>query len=267
MKVAGKVLVVTGGGGGIGQEVVLALLGRGARVAAVDLREEALDGTVARAAAGDRLSVHALDVTDRAGVAAVREQVLAHHGQVDGVVNVAGIIHRFARVADLSFAEIEKVLAVNLWGTVNVTKTFLPDLLARPEASIVNVSSMGALAPVPGQSAYGASKAAVMLFTEGLYAELLGTDVGVTLVVPGGVGTDIATNSGAAIPGRDASSSDATSRLTTPQDAARQLVDGLERAAFRVVIGRDARAVERLARISPRRATELIARRMASLLG
>lgn len=266
MKVAQKVLVVTGGGNGIGQEVVLTLLARGARVAAVDLSEPGLATTRERAQAGERLSTHAVDVTRPDEVARLREEVLAQHGQVDGVVNVAGIIQRFVRVADLGVEEMQKVFAVNFWGTVHVTTAFLPDLLARPTAGIVNVSSMGALAPVPGQSAYGASKAAVTLFTEGLYAELLGTAVDVTVVFPGGVSTDIAKHSGADL-SRSTADPGSGVTMTTAADAARQLVDGLERAAFRVVIGKDARAIDRLSRLSPRRATEMIARKMASLLG
>ncbi|NCT90920.1 SDR family oxidoreductase [Cellulomonas sp. APG4] len=267
MKVAQKVLVVTGGGNGIGREVVLALLARGARVAAVDLSEPGLEATRERAEADERLSTHVVDVTQRAQVEALREEVLARHGQVDGVVNVAGIIQRFVRVADLDVAEMRKVFEVNLWGTVHVTTTFLPDLLTRPTACVVNVSSMGALAPVPGQSAYGASKAAVTLFTEGLYAELIDTTVDVTVVFPGGVSTDIAKNSGADLTRTATEPGAASMAMTTPADAARQLVDGLERAAFRVVIGKDARGLDRLSRLSPRRATELIARRMRTLLG
>nr|WP_202627741.1 SDR family oxidoreductase [Cellulomonas sp. APG4] len=267
VKVAQKVLVVTGGGNGIGREVVLALLARGARVAAVDLSEPGLEATRERAEADERLSTHVVDVTQRAQVEALREEVLARHGQVDGVVNVAGIIQRFVRVADLDVAEMRKVFEVNLWGTVHVTTTFLPDLLTRPTACVVNVSSMGALAPVPGQSAYGASKAAVTLFTEGLYAELIDTTVDVTVVFPGGVSTDIAKNSGADLTRTATEPGAASMAMTTPADAARQLVDGLERAAFRVVIGKDARGLDRLSRLSPRRATELIARRMRTLLG
>ena len=76
------------------------------------------------------------------------------------------------------------MLAVNFWGPVHTTKAFLPHLVARPRAHLVNVSSMGAFLPVPGQTAYGASKAAVRLLTEGLHAELAGTSVSVTVVFP-----------------------------------------------------------------------------------
>ena len=187
MNITGKVFVVTGGGNGIGREVVLALLAKGARVAALDLRAEGLESAAALAGVGERLSTHVIDITDRAAVEKLPETVTAAHGAVDGLVNVAGIIHQFKPISELTFAEIEKVMNVNFWGTVNTVKTFLPALLARPEASIVDVSSMGALVPFPGQSAYGASKAAVKLFTEGLYAELRGTGVAVTVVFPGAV--------------------------------------------------------------------------------
>lgn len=109
----------------------------------------------------------------------------ADHAAVDGLVNVAGIIHRFVPIRDLSVEEIERVVAVNFWGTVYMCKAFLPLLEARPEATLINASSMGALIPFPGQSAYGASKAAVKLFTEGLIAELRGSTIRTAVVSPG----------------------------------------------------------------------------------
>jgi NAD(P)-dependent dehydrogenase (short-subunit alcohol dehydrogenase family) len=265
VQIAQKVFVVTGGGNGIGREVVLALLARGGRVAAVDLSVTGLAETAGLAAAGERLTTHVLNITDRRAVEKLPGDVLAEHGQVDGVINVAGIVQRFARVQDLSYDEIERVLAVNFWGVVNLSKSFLPTLLARPQASLVNVSSMGALLPVPGQSAYGASKAAVKLLTEGLYAELRGTSVAVTIVFPGGVATNILGNSGVSMAGHDASAG-RQSKLTTPADAARQIVAAVEKGSFRVRIGGDARLFDRLGRLMPQRATALIADRMKSLL-
>jgi short-subunit dehydrogenase len=103
------------------------------------------------------------------------------------------------KIKDLDYAAIERVFAVNWWGTLYVTKTFLPLLLARSEGHIVNVSSMGGLLPVPGQTIYGALKAAVKLFTEGLHSECAGTNVHVTVVFPGAVATNITANSGVEI--------------------------------------------------------------------
>jgi NAD(P)-dependent dehydrogenase (short-subunit alcohol dehydrogenase family) len=266
MQVSGKVFVVTGGGDGIGREVVLALLDRGARVAAVDLRPGGLERTRALAGAtAERLSAHVVDVSNRSAVEALPGAVLEAHGRVDGLLNVAGIIQRFVPFGELDDADIEKVMGVNFYGVVNTCKVFLPLLRARPEAALVNVSSMGALAPVPGQTVYGASKAAVMLLTEGLYAELRDTPVRVTVVFPGGVATHISENSGVTIAAMPDAEVVAAS-MTTPQEAARQLVEGVERGSFRVVIGKDARMLDRLSRFSPQRATDTIARRMASLV-
>lgn len=264
MKIIDNTFVVTGGGNGIGREVVLELLRRGARVAALDVSEKGLAETASLAAAGERLTLHTLDITDRDAVAALPAVLAAVHPSVDGLINVAGIVHRFARVADLSFDEIERVMNVNFWGVVTLVKTFLPVLQARSEASLVNVSSMGALAPVPGQSAYGASKAAVKLLTEGLAAELRETPVAVTVVFPGGVGTDILGNSGVEMK-RTADASGA-GKLTSPADAGRQIVDAVAKGTPRVRIGSDARLLDRLSRLMPVRVVGLIADRLKGLL-
>jgi NAD(P)-dependent dehydrogenase (short-subunit alcohol dehydrogenase family) len=103
MRLQNKVFAVTGGGNGIGREVVLTLLGRGARVAAVDLREEGLAETARLAAAGDRLSTHVADITDRVAVEGLPDAVLAAHSQVDGLLNVAGVIQQFVPFAELDY--------------------------------------------------------------------------------------------------------------------------------------------------------------------
>lgn len=267
MQIQGEVFVVTGGGNGIGREVVLGLLSRGARVAAVDLRADGLAGTAEAARAGDRLSTHVVDVTDRDAVAALAAEVVEAHGRVDGLLNVAGIIQPFVPFAELDLAAMEKVMAVNFWGVVHTVKAFLPHLVTRPQACIVNVSSMGGFAPVPGQTVYGASKAAVMLLTEGLWAEHRGTSVAVTCVFPGGVATDIGGHSGVSMPAGADAAEDAPTSMTSPAEAARRIiVDGVQEGRFRVVIGKDARMLDRLTRLAPQRATELVARKMASLL-
>lgn len=271
MKVQGKVIVVTGAGSGIGREAALELLRRGATVAAVDLNAETLAETLALAKgvpgdANGGISAHTLNVADRAAVDALPEAVIERFGAVDGIVHCAGIIQPFVRVADLDWPTIERVMAVNWWGTLYLTKAFLPALLARPEGHIVNVSSMGGFLPVPGQSIYGASKAAVKLMTEGLWAELRDTNVRVTVVFPGGVATNITSNSGVTLD----LPSDAPARqrkVTTADAAARTILDGMERDAYRVIVGGDARLMDVLYRLSPRRATGFIAKQMQDLLG
>lgn len=269
MQIKDKVFVVTGGGNGMGREVAIGLIKRGARVAAVDLNEAGLAETAKLAGAADgRLTIHPLNVTDRAAVAALPDAVVKAHGQVDGLFNVAGIIQPFVKIKDLDIEVIERVMNVNFWGVVNTSKAFLPHLLARPQSSLLNVSSMGGFLPVPGQAAYGASKAAVKLFTEALFAESQGTSLAVTIVFPGGVATNITGNSGVDMSKFEAAAESAKPRKTTsPEDAARQMIEGVERGSFRVLIGSDAKFMDRLARLSPRRATLFIADQMKSLLG
>ena len=267
MKVAGRTLVVVGGGNGIGRQVVLELLRRGARVAAVDLRRDSLDETVRLAGAGDRLATYRADITDRETVEALPDQVVEAFGQVDGLVNVAGIIQPFLRLNDLEIDTIRRVIDVNLHGTIHTVKAFLPRLLERPVAHVANVSSMGGFLPVPGQTIYGASKAAVKLMTEGLYAELLDTDVGVSVVFPGAVRTEITTNSGVDAPGGAGADQEPRFAMTEADAAARMIVDGIEANRLHVYVGRDSRLMNLLNRLTPKRSTQLIQRQMRSLLG
>ncbi|MFE6966025.1 SDR family NAD(P)-dependent oxidoreductase [Agromyces sp. NPDC057679] len=270
MNIDGKVFVVTGAGNGIAREVTLQLLARGASVAGVDLSEAGLAETARLADAGDRFSQHLVNITDREAVAALPAAVEAAHGQVDGILNIAGVIQKFVKVNELPFSEIDKVMAVNFGGVMNMCKAFLPVLLTRPEAAILNVASMGAYAPVPGQAVYGASKAAVKLVTEALYAELLDTNVQVTVVFPGAIGTDIAANSGVTLAGGETKESAVESssyKMTSPEVAGRVVVDALVKGRFRATIGPDAAAMDRISRINPKYATTLIAKQMGSLLG
>jgi short-subunit dehydrogenase len=268
MRLEGKTVAVTGGGNGIGRELVLGLLNRGARAAALDLREDALAETASLAGAkADRLSTHAVDVTDRVAVEALPDAIIAAHGQVDGIINCAGIIQPFVKLADLDYGAIERVMNVNFWGVVYMTKTFLPHLLKRPSAHIVNISSMGGFLPVPGQTVYGASKAAVKLLTEGLHSELTETNVSVTVVFPGAIATDISKHSGVDAPGGDAAAAQSSKIKTTPPaEAARIILDAMERDAYRVTVGSDATMMDRLARYMPERAAKIIYSQMRELL-
>jgi short-subunit dehydrogenase len=120
---------------------------------------------------------------------------------------------------------------------------------------------------VPGQSVYGASKAAVKLLTEGLHSELAGTAVHVTVVFPGAVATNITTNSGVAIPMMGDAAGGKQPSVLAADKAARIILDGMEKNRFRVLVGSDARMMDWLYRLSPRRATGFIAGQMKSLLG
>ncbi len=267
MRIQGKVFVVTGGGNGIGRELVLNLLSKGAIVAAADIDEKGLAETVELA--GEKrshLTTHIVDITDREVVSALPEKIFAEHGAVDGLVNNAGIIQPFVKINDLDYSAIERVMNINFYGMVNMTKSFLPYLLKRPEAQIVNVSSMGGFLPVPGQSVYGASKAAVKLFSEGLFAELLSTNVHVSIVFPGSIGTNIAQHSGVKIE-MDQQDQETNYKVMAPSKAAEVIVKGMMKDRFHILVGSDAKLMNFLVRLAPKYATKLITKQMGALLG
>jgi short-subunit dehydrogenase len=259
MKVVNKVIMITGGGDGLGRELGLNLLRRGAKVVAVDIKETALEETEKLAGElMDSMCVFNVDITDEEAVEELPGKILERFGAIDGVINNAGIIQPFRRVNDIDRRTIERVFRVNFFGTLNVLKVFLPYVLERPEAHIVNISSMGGFLPVAGQVIYGASKAAVKILSEGLASELSGTRVGVTTAFPGAMFTSIKANSGLdaeAGAGPEGHSRDAA---LSPQEAAEMVVEAIERKTSRLYIGKDAKLMNILYRISPSLASRMI---------
>lgn len=262
MKVNGKTIVVTGGGSGMGRELVLELAKRGARVAAVDINKEAVLETARLAPESkEKISTHVVNITEREAIEKLVDEVKEFHGIVDGIINNAGIIQPFIDVNDLGYDKIEQVMNVNFYGTLYMVKSFLPELLKRPEAHILNVASMGGFLPVPGQSIYGASKAAVKLMTEGLHSELTDTNVGVTIAFPGAIKTNIMKNSKVE---RKATtdSSGKEYKLTLADDAAKIMIDAIESNAYRVMVGNDAKMMDRMYRVMPKKAAAIIAEKL-----
>ena len=245
MKVENKSFIVTGGGSGIGRALTLALLEKGARVAAIDLNETSLKETQERANEfSDRLSLHVANITDQSRIEQLPQEILDIHGQIDGLINNAGIIQPFVKVNELTYEQIDKVMQVNFYGLLYMTKTFLPHLLERPEAHLVNISSMGGFLPVPGQSVYGASKAAVKLLTEGLYAELAETSVHVTVVFPGAIATNITQNSGVKIP--EMGEAESKFKALPAEEAAQIIISGVEKNSYQVFVGNDSKMMNLL---------------------
>lgn len=268
MKVLDKTFLVTGAGSGIGKELTLALLEKGARVAAVDIHESTLQELKKQTGENDKqLTTYVLDISDKAAVEALPKSIIAKQGNIDGIINNAGIIQPFVKVNDLDYKAMSRVMNVNFYGTLYMTKAFLPLLLKRPEAHIVNISSMGGFLPVPGQSVYGASKAAVKLLTEGLYAELANTNVKVSIVFPGATQTNISENSGIKMPDQPEGSPKKQSIPMLPADeAAKIIIRGIEKNKFQIFVGKDSKIMNAIYRLNPTFATNLIAKKMKSLL-
>jgi short-subunit dehydrogenase len=266
MKVSNKRILVTGAGNGIGRQLSLQLLKKNALIIGVDLSEQALNETHSLSKHDQNFHAMALDITDKKAISNLPKQLEISGGPVDGLINCAGIIQPFEKVMSLSDVDIQKVMDVNFFALLHITRVFLPHLLNRPKAHIVNVSSMGGFLPVPGQAVYGASKAAVKLLTEALYAELKNTHVKVSIVFPGAIATDIAKNSGVMMEMDEETSNMASFKSMPVEKAAAQIIRGMESDKFRMLIGSDARMMDMFYRLSPKRAVHLILKQMGALL-
>ncbi|WAM16278.1 SDR family NAD(P)-dependent oxidoreductase [Rhodococcus sp. JS3073] len=251
---AGKVVVITGAGSGIGRALALNLAGRGARLAISDMDTVGLAETARQAEAlGAEVKADHLDVTQREAVLAYADKVRAHFGKINQVYNNAGIAYH-GEFEKSEFKDIEKIMDVDFWGVVNGTKAFLPHLIASGDGHVVNVSSLFGLLSMPGQSAYNSAKFAVRGFTESLRQEMLIAKhpVKVTCVHPGGIKTAIARNATAG-PGEDldtfAQFFDQKLARTTPEAAAETIVNGVRKSKPRVLIGADAKFLDAWVRL------------------
>lgn len=191
MRIEGSTALVTGASSGIGEAVAVDLARRGATVVVTARREQELEATA------DACRRHAPDSFAVVGDVSRREDcegaVLAageRLGGVDIVVNNAGIsCHKDA--ADTTVEDVERVMAVNFLGAVYTTTAALPGMLARRRGAVVSVTSVAGYIPNPKESAYGASKAALSLWTHGLAVDLDGTGVHASVVSPGPIETEI----------------------------------------------------------------------------
>jgi len=267
MDVNGKVVAITGAGSGIGRALAVAVARKGAIPALADRDERSLTETSQLiAGSGAACSTHVVDVSEEASVNAFAAAVESEHGRVDAIVNNAGVA-LYGSVLELSTSEMAWLMNVNFWGVVHGVKAFLPALLRRPEATIVNLSSLFGLWGPPGQSAYAASKFAVRGFSESLRGELAGSGVHVVTVHPAGIRTSIARSSRVAA-AADRAAAEAATRVfderflvIPPETAAAAILRGIEKRRDRVLIGADALRVDALTRLLGPRATRLFNRR------
>lgn len=260
-----KVFVVTGGGAGIGREVVLNLLNRGFKVAALDINLDGLNETYNLSNKNENLKVYKLDITKLNDIEKIHLEILKDFERIDGLINVAGIIQPFVKVMDLDYKDIERVMNINFYGTVYLNKTFLNSLIKNEKTYLVNISSMGGFLPVPGQAIYGASKSAVKLLTEALYSELKSTNVSVSLVFPGAIKTNITKNSN--VSGlTEADAENSKHKMTNPDKAAEIIVKSMLKEKLYVYVGKDSKIMNKLYRLMPKKATNLIAKNMKDLL-
>ena len=274
-----KTAAITGAGSGIGRALALRLAAEGCHLALSDVDA---DGLAATAGMLDgtpvRVTTTVVDVAHRAQVEQWAADTVAAHGSVHLIFNNAGVAQS-GSVAANSYTDYEWVLGINLWGVIHGTKAFLPHLQHAGEGHVINTSSVFGLQAQPGVSAYNTSKFAVRGFTEALRQELdlLHTGVSATCVHPGGIRTNIVTTAPVGdgleeLFGHDGARIMAAFNsllLTSPDRAARVILDGVRRNARRVLIGADARIIDAEQRLLPagyQRANTLLVTGAAHLL-
>jgi short-subunit dehydrogenase len=256
LDVRGRTSVITGAASGMGAEVAVELARRGARLALVDRNAEGLESLAAQLD-GDGHTTHVVDLTDDAAVAALATEVAASHPHIQTLITCAGS-SMLGSIDQLTMDEMRWLMDVNLWGTVNITQALLPALRREPAAHITHLVSIYGLAAPAGRIPYAMSKFAVRGFTESLRHELERSSVTVGAVYPAGVKTGIILHGrfAAAIDpaiAQRAAQAQAAMYHTEPADAARRIVDATVGRKPRTMIGREARLVDVLARVTPTR--------------
>jgi len=221
MRLAGKVALVTGAGSGFGAGIARTFASEGAKVAIVDINEQAARDVAAAIGAG-AIALHA-DVSRRADVAASVEATVAAFGGLDILVNNAGVAHTRGPLAEVSEEEFDRVLSVNLKSIYLFARAVVPLLRARGGGVIINIGSTAGIRPRPGLTWYNASKGAVNLMSKSMALELapdrirvcaLAPTIGDTALLPifmGGDSDELREKFRASVP---------LGRLSTPQDVA-----------------------------------------------
>jgi NAD(P)-dependent dehydrogenase (short-subunit alcohol dehydrogenase family) len=191
VRFSGKLVIVTGGTGGLGRAVSLAFLQEGARVA-VTYQNPAEFQQLKTAAGSNASSLlgEAVDVTDEAAVRQFVNGILANGGQIDALVNAVGGYVGGIKLWELDPKTFEKMLALNLRSGFVLARVIVPAMLKQKRGAIVNVSSQAALDHAAGASAYAASKAAALAMMDSLAEDVRGTGVLVNTILPSIIDTE-----------------------------------------------------------------------------
>lgn len=254
------VAVVTGAGSGIGRALAQELAARGAHLALSDINQAGLDETAQLINGTVKIRTDLIDVTNREAVLAYATDIKEEFGKVNMVFNNAGAALN-GRFDQTSLDDFDWQMDVNFGGVLNGTKAFLPILEQAEWGHITNISSIFGIIAAPGNSAYNASKFAVRGMTECLRIELKqsGSKVSCSTVNPGGVKTNVVRNARSAhgntfmggkthdemIAGFDKLAK------TTPEKAARIIVNGTAKNKKRILVGMDAKLIDKIQRLFP----------------
>jgi short-subunit dehydrogenase len=251
---SGRVAVVTGAASGIGRALALGLWRKGCHLALVDLDENGLTSLLLSLSGANRAQLattHVANVGDKVRMAEVAREVAEAHRAVHVLINNAGVAFE-AAFPQTSLDEWERIVGVNLWGVIYGCHFFMPHLAKADRAHIVNISSLFGIVAMAGQTAYCATKFAVRGLSESLWEELRATSVGLTVVHPGAVASNIMQSAR----GDDPELLQRVSRwyernAITPERAAAQIIRAIEKGTPRLVLTPAAKFGDVLKRLLP----------------
>ncbi|HHG85610.1 MAG TPA: SDR family NAD(P)-dependent oxidoreductase [Bacteroidetes bacterium] len=260
MKIENTFSVITGAGSGIGRALAVALAGPCQGVAICDIDAEKMRETARLVEAkGCQVFTQVVNVADREAVEAFAIAVMAAFGQVDIVINNAGVAIGRASVAETPYADFEWIVGINMWGMIYGTKAFLPHLQQRPAATVVNISSLFGIIGIADQAAYCTTKFAIRGFNESMRMEARDHYPGLQVISvhPGGIATNIAqaarkvTDAEQELYDLEIKDFEKILRMP-PEKAAAKIIRGIRKNRGRVLIGYDAKLLDLLARLFPR---------------
>ena len=260
-----KTAIITGAGSGMGRYLAVLLAKAGCNVAICDINEDALAGTSKLVNHYNvACSTHTVDIGDKEQIDALYEEVIQRHKTVDLLFNNAGItvLSNFENMPEKDW---DRVINVNFHGVVNLTRKFLSHLSERPEAALVNTSSIFGMITVPNQSVYHAAKFAVRGFTESITKEFKGTNLQIHAVHPGHIGTNILASAKREESAPDLSlvnivgknvSQEEQGRIFRengmhPSRAAQIILEGVKAKKSRILVGLDAKVMDLSQRLTP----------------
>ena len=271
-----KVVVITGAASGIGRALALECARRGAHLMLADLDEAGLAAVAKEAgASGTRCHTLRVDTGREQDIHELARVCKESLGGADVLINNAGVA-LMASLDKLQMADAHWLMNINFWGVVHGCRAFLPQLRLRPQAVLVNISSIFAMVSVPSQNMYNAAKAAVRGFSDALREEMRPQGVQVLCVHPGGIKTRIVEQArfgDISETGQSAQEMKTNFQIaaqTTPESAAAQIIRAVETGQARLLIGKDAKFLDLMFRIFPasasRRFTALVNRRRDRLM-
>lgn len=264
-EIKNSLFIITGAGSGIGRALTLLAINEGAKVIASDVDEQGLNETIALT--NNKAEKQVLDVANHEAIKSFTKSILEKYPNENIIlVNNAGVGLASGNFTETPLDDFEWLMNINLYGVVRLTKAFLPHLIQQNKGHIVNVSSVYGLAGMPTNSAYSTAKFGVKGFTDVLKAELLGTNIKVSSVHPGGIKTNIAKNSRISVTQDIVQAKKTMEKFErvalkmSPEDAAQVIMNGIKKDKSRILIGNDAKALDIIVRLFPNSYHKIIAK-------